>query len=127
MRAQIFGTTFEITSRYVAGRRRFGEGAVANSTVDMPIFNRLGWELSDLSGRCSMMARIHANLLTISASSAKDQLTGQAVAVKKIMKPFSTPVLAKRTYRELKLLKHLKHENVRRCYNPRLQPSTHTK
>lgn len=50
-------------------------------------------------------------LLTIS-SSAKDQLTGQAVAVKKIMKPFSTPVLSKRTYRELKLLKHLKHENV---------------
>lgn len=46
------------------------------------------------------------------ASSAKDQLTGQNVAVKKIMKPFSTPVLSKRTYRELKLLKHLKHENV---------------
>lgn len=45
-------------------------------------------------------------------SSARDQLTGQAVAVKKIMKPFSTPVLAKRTYRELKLLKHLRHENV---------------
>jgi len=46
------------------------------------------------------------------ASSAKDQLTNQAVAIKKIMKPFSTPVLSKRTYRELKLLKHLKHENV---------------
>lgn len=46
-------------------------------------------------------------------SSAKDQLTGVAVAVKKIMKPFSTPVLAKRTYRELKLLKHIQHENVR--------------
>lgn len=46
-------------------------------------------------------------------SSAKDQLTSQAVAVKKIMKPFSTPVLSKRTYRELKLLKHLRHENVR--------------
>ena len=45
-------------------------------------------------------------------SSAKDQLTGQPVAVKKIMKPFSTPVLSKRTYRELKLLKHLRHENV---------------
>ncbi|KAG5293300.1 mitogen-activated protein kinase [Histoplasma capsulatum G186AR] len=28
------------------------------------------------------------------------------------MKPFSTPVLAKRTYRELKLLKHLRHENI---------------
>jgi len=45
-------------------------------------------------------------------SSAKDQLTQQPVAVKKIMKPFSTPVLSKRTYRELKLLKHLRHENV---------------
>ncbi|CRK42186.1 hypothetical protein BN1723_016020, partial [Verticillium longisporum] len=44
--------------------------------------------------------------------SARDQLTNQNVAVKKIMKPFSTPVLAKRTYRELKLLKHLRHENV---------------
>lgn len=48
-------------------------------------------------------------------SSAKDQLTGVAVAVKKIMKPFSTPVLAKRTYRELKLLKHIQHENVCRA------------
>lgn len=44
--------------------------------------------------------------------SAMDKLTGQNVAVKKIMKPFSTPVLAKRTYRELKLLKHLRHENL---------------
>ncbi|KAK6465615.1 kinase-like domain-containing protein [Scheffersomyces coipomensis] len=44
--------------------------------------------------------------------SAVDKLTGQNVAVKKIMKPFSTPVLAKRTYRELKLLKHLRHENL---------------
>jgi hypothetical protein len=34
------------------------------------------------------------------------------VAIKKIMKPFSAPVLAKRTYRELKLLKALMHENV---------------
>lgn len=44
--------------------------------------------------------------------SAVDKLTGQNVAVKKIMKPFSTSVLAKRTYRELKLLKHLRHENL---------------
>ncbi|CAI5756560.1 unnamed protein product [Candida verbasci] len=44
--------------------------------------------------------------------SAIDKLTGQNVAVKKIMKPFSTSVLAKRTYRELKLLKHLRHENL---------------
>ncbi len=44
--------------------------------------------------------------------SAKDNLTGQNVAIKKVMKPFSTAVLAKRTYRELKLLNHLRHENL---------------
>ncbi|KAL8745579.1 MAG: hypothetical protein Q9190_002291 [Brigantiaea leucoxantha] len=75
VRAQIFGTTFEITSRYTDLQ-----------PVGMGAFGLV----------CS----------------AKDQLTGQAVAVKKIMKPFSTPVLAKRTYRELKLLKHLRHENI---------------
>lgn len=60
----------------------------------------------------SSIKQIHRPLIDRSNSSAKDQLTGQAVAVKKIMKPFSTPVLSKRTYRELKLLKHLRHENV---------------
>ncbi|KAG7753533.1 hypothetical protein KL911_002926 [Ogataea haglerorum] len=44
--------------------------------------------------------------------SAKDKLTQQNVAIKKVMKPFSTAVLAKRTYRELKLLNHLRHENL---------------
>ncbi|KAG0672744.1 MAPK protein hog1 [Pichia californica] len=44
--------------------------------------------------------------------SAKDKLTNQNVAIKKVMKPFSTPILAKRTYRELKLLNHLRHENL---------------
>lgn len=78
IRAQIFGTTFEITSRYTDLQ-----------PVGMGAFGLV----------CS----------------AKDQLAGQAVAVKKIMKPFSTPVLAKRTYRELKLLKHLRHENVGLC------------
>ena len=66
----------------------------------MSIFNQLEWV---------RMVRLrplnhHAQL----CSSAKDELTAQPVAIKKIMKPFSTPVLAKRTYRELKLLKHLR-------------------
>ena len=45
-------------------------------------------------------------------SSAKDQLTSSDVAIKKILKPFNNPVLSKRTFRELKLLKHLRHDNV---------------
>ena len=44
--------------------------------------------------------------------SGHDKLTDSSVAIKKVMKPFSTPVLAKRTYRELKLLKHIRHENI---------------
>ncbi|OJJ65140.1 hypothetical protein ASPSYDRAFT_372814 [Aspergillus sydowii CBS 593.65] len=44
--------------------------------------------------------------------SATDQLTGQPVAVKKNVTPFSSPDLSKRIYRELKLLKHLRHENI---------------
>ncbi|KAL4766854.1 kinase-like domain-containing protein [Aspergillus nidulans var. acristatus] len=43
--------------------------------------------------------------------SARDQLTAQPVAVKKIMTPFSNPDISKWTYHELKLLKHLLHEN----------------
>ncbi|GAQ39538.1 MAPK protein hog1 [Aspergillus tubingensis] len=44
--------------------------------------------------------------------SAYDMITRQPVAIKKMMKPFSNATLAKRTYREVKLLKHLRHENL---------------
>ncbi|ORY24066.1 mitogen-activated protein kinase-like protein HOG1 [Naematelia encephala] len=75
VKLSIFGTVFEVTTRYVDLQ-----------PVGMGAFGLV----------CS----------------AKDQLSGTSVAIKKIMKPFSTPVLSKRTYRELKLLKHLRHENI---------------
>lgn len=50
--------------------------------------------------------------LTFQFSSAHDQITGQAVAIKKVIKPFETATVAKRTFREVKLLKHFRHENV---------------
>lgn len=78
-----------------------------------PTYNLLEWALSVSYGMEEYNRMLFGDHITHeTSSSAKDQLTGQAVAVKKIMKPFSTPVLAKRTYRELKLLKHLRHENV---------------
>ena len=43
---------------------------------------------------------------------AKDNRTGQRVAIKKIPKVFEVTVIAKRTYRELKILRHLRHENI---------------
>ena len=98
VRAQIFGTTFEITSRYTDLQPLSKKGALID------IFTN---DLQVGMGAFGLVC------------SAKDQLTQQPVAVKKIMKPFSTPVLSKRTYRELKLLKHLRHENVRRLYRLR--------
>ncbi|KAM3934477.1 mitogen-activated protein kinase 14 isoform 3-T3 [Leptodactylus fuscus] len=47
-----------------------------------------------------------------SVCSAYDTKTEQRVAVKKLSRPFQSIIHAKRTYRELRLLKHMKHENV---------------
>lgn len=43
---------------------------------------------------------------------ALDNISNIKVAIKKLARPFQSTVHAKRTYRELKLLKHMKHENV---------------
>uniref|UniRef100_A0A7N8WX29 mitogen-activated protein kinase n=1 Tax=Mastacembelus armatus TaxID=205130 RepID=A0A7N8WX29_9TELE len=44
--------------------------------------------------------------------SAVDARTGAKVAIKKLYRPFQSELFAKRAYRELRLLKHMKHENV---------------
>ncbi|CAO2608739.1 Mitogen-activated protein kinase 13 [Lemmus lemmus] len=46
-----------------------------------------------------------------SVCAAFDTKTGHRVAVKKLSRPFQSIIHAKRTYRELRLLKHMKHEN----------------
>uniref|UniRef100_A0A8C7D7H4 mitogen-activated protein kinase n=1 Tax=Oncorhynchus kisutch TaxID=8019 RepID=A0A8C7D7H4_ONCKI len=46
------------------------------------------------------------------AGSAVDFRTGTKVAIKKLHRPFQSELFAKRAYRELRLLKHMKHENV---------------
>ena len=48
------------------------------------------------------------------------------VAIKKISRPFQSAIHAKRTYRELRMLKHMNHENVRqflKVHLKRLIPS----
>uniref|UniRef100_A0A4W4EQI3 mitogen-activated protein kinase n=1 Tax=Electrophorus electricus TaxID=8005 RepID=A0A4W4EQI3_ELEEL len=47
-----------------------------------------------------------------SVCSAYDVKSGLKIAVKKLSRPFQSIIHAKRTYRELRLLKHMKHENV---------------
>lgn len=50
-------------------------------------------------------------------SSAINEKTKEKVAIKKLHRPFQSEIFAKRAYRELRLLKHMKHENVSR-FNP---------
>lgn len=52
-------------------------------------------------------------LFVLAFSSAVDNRTGSKVAIKKLYRPFQSELFAKRAYRELRLLKHMKHENVR--------------
>uniref|UniRef100_A0A3Q2HKN3 mitogen-activated protein kinase n=1 Tax=Equus caballus TaxID=9796 RepID=A0A3Q2HKN3_HORSE len=44
--------------------------------------------------------------------SAVDSRTGAKVAIKKLYRPFQSELFAKRAYRELRLLKHMRHENM---------------
>ena len=50
-------------------------------------------------------------------SSALDNDRKLKVAIKKLARPFQSSIHAKRTYRELRLLKHMNHENVIGLYN----------
>jgi len=48
----------------------------------------------------------------IVCSSSYDRDRKMKVAIKKLARPFQTAIHAKRAYRELRLLKHMRHENV---------------
>ena len=128
VKLSIFGTSFEVfpshlpstTTHISKGHYSLcrpstsGHGSVVSLNLNFIFYPDIPQVHSVSSGECSLVS-MNAQIY-ISNSSAKDQLTGSSVAIKKIMKPFSTPVLSKRTYRELKLLKHIQHENVGRLY-----------
>lgn len=59
------------------------------------------------------ISTVHLFRLSFFFSSAVDNQTGLKVAIKKLARPFQSAVHAKRTYRELRMLKHMNHENVR--------------
>lgn len=47
-------------------------------------------------------------------SSAVNSETGEEVAIKKVANAFDNKIDARRTLREIKLLRHMDHENVRK-------------
>ncbi|KAJ5752822.1 hypothetical protein N7520_009739, partial [Penicillium odoratum] len=56
-------------------------------------------------------------------SSARDQLCQQTVAIRKFYNPFATATMAKDMFREIKTLRHLKHENVLSLVDLYISPS----
>ena len=76
---------------------------------------RLWTSLVSFSFECCVCAWLVMSLTThfrFFRSSARDAEKGISVAIKKLSRPFQSPVHAKRSYRELRLLMHMKHENV---------------
>jgi len=53
--------------------------------------------------------------IAVVCSSAYDSERQIRVAIKKLARPFQSPVHAKRAYREIRMLKHMHHENVSCC------------
>ncbi|KAK2580501.1 hypothetical protein KPH14_006237 [Odynerus spinipes] len=70
--------------------------------------NRTEWEVPE---RYQMLTPVGSGAYG-QVCSAVDTTTGQKVAIKKLARPFQSAVHAKRTYRELRMLKHMNHENV---------------
>ncbi|XP_012274507.1 mitogen-activated protein kinase 14B isoform X2 [Orussus abietinus] len=70
--------------------------------------NRTEWEVPE---RYQMLTPVGSGAYG-QVCSAVDTINGQKVAIKKLARPFQSAVHAKRTYRELRMLKHMNHENV---------------
>mmetsp|Transcript_35182 Transcript_35182/g.139778 ORF Transcript_35182/g.139778 Transcript_35182/m.139778 type:complete len:140 (-) Transcript_35182:3526-3945(-) len=74
-------------------------------------FNVFGSQHFECPDRYSLIKAIGIGAYGIVCSS-NDMLMGEKVAIKKISRIFENVVDCKRTLREMKLLKHFKHENV---------------
>ncbi|XP_074115717.1 mitogen-activated protein kinase p38b isoform X2 [Cotesia typhae] len=70
--------------------------------------NKTEWEVPE---RYQMLTPVGSGAYG-QVCSAVDTVSNQKVAIKKLARPFQSAVHAKRTYRELRMLKHMNHENV---------------
>lgn len=70
--------------------------------------NRTVWEVPE---RYQSLAPVGSGAYG-QVCSAFDSVRNFKVAIKKLARPFQSAIHAKRTYRELRLLKHMNHENV---------------
>jgi p38 MAP kinase len=71
--------------------------------------NKTVWEVPE---RYQMLSAVGSGAYGQVCSAVDTFSNKKKVAIKKLARPFQSAVHAKRTYRELKLLKHMRHENV---------------
>lgn len=70
--------------------------------------NKTEWEVPE---RYTMLSPVGSGAYG-QVCSALDNKTNTKVAIKKLARPFQTHIHAKRTYREVRMLKHMDHENI---------------
>jgi hypothetical protein len=126
--SQVMGVTFEITTRWVP--LRIGDSLIPNPrllTRSQVYGTAGGWTGCRWSYMvCPEWYRFFSSwkkqedntINMVPLSSAEDQILHSVVAVRKVTKPFGSSILAKRALREIKLLRYLRHENVRTQFNP---------
>ena len=67
-----------------------------------------------MPGRYSELVPVGSGAYGQVCSAADSQMNHETpkVAIKKLARPFQSAIHAKRTYRELRMLKHMRHENI---------------
>lgn len=108
----IFGNIFEVTAKYKPPIMPIGKGAYgivwSMRSLFCFFFIFSGVLLFSL---CILFVVVDLGSL-ICFSSALNSETNEHVAIKKIANAFDNKIDAKRTLREIKLLRHMDHENV---------------
>ena len=103
-RIELNKTVWEVPERY-QNLSPVGSGAYGQVTtiIELPFSSKMiQYSIFDLQ--------------VCSATDSRHQLRDGSflkVAIKKLARPFQSAIHAKRTYRELRMLKHMNHENVR--------------
>ena len=97
----------QANKNYQTKRKKRGGGKNVHKTVYYP---QAFWPRTE--ARLVVLTNHNYFIICSHYSSAEDKHKNESVAIKKLSRPFQSVIHAKRSYRELKLLRHMKHENV---------------
>uniref|UniRef100_A0AAX7SD25 mitogen-activated protein kinase n=2 Tax=Astatotilapia calliptera TaxID=8154 RepID=A0AAX7SD25_ASTCA len=92
--------------------------SIFSTSIGMAVRSRTGFYRQEINRTVWEVPERYRDLKQVGTGaygtvcSAWDRRIGTQVAIKKLHRPFQTKLFAKRAYRELRLLKHMKHENV---------------